>query len=309
METSSGGLSDSSAEMKLPPSLVKARVARGWRSRPPEPDYERLLLEQLPFIERTIGALVRRYAVNRLDAGDFEGQVKLQLVADDYAVLRKFQGKSRLTTFLTAVIHNQFRDFRAKQWGKWRPSAAAKRLGDLGVQLEALLFRDGFTRSEAVSMLADRAPEDVPAAELERVAESLQPRTTRRFESDAVLDRLRSPERGDRDLRDGERAAVQARVERALRRVLGRLEPIERLILRMRFADGTTIRAIAATLGIADGRMYSRLRRLLAEVRRGVEHEGVACGEVLDLLDWPEARLQELLATDDRAPATSTDDG
>src|SRR5438045_4333623 len=38
-------------------------------------------------------------------------------------------------------------------WGKWRPSAEAKRLGEKAITLERLLTRDGFSYGEALETL------------------------------------------------------------------------------------------------------------------------------------------------------------
>lgn len=263
---------------------------------PPKPPstarYEAILLEHLDFVHRTVASLARRYAVKPWDAEDLDGQVMLRLVADDYAVLRKFRGQSRLTTYLTTVIHNIFRDFRIQRWGKWRPSAAARRLGDLGVQLESLLYRDRFTTGEAIAILRERFDVSASEEQLWTIAVQLKPRTTRRFESEAALARLQAPEGADEACLASERGGARVRTEAALRRVLAGLEPEDRLILRMRFADSLTIRAIAATLGVPQRRMYSRLRKLLVELRQRIEEQGVGCDEVLDLLDRPAAALE-----------------
>ena len=78
----------------------------------------------------------------------------------------------------------------------------------------------------------------------------------------------------------------------ALRRVLDELTAEDRLILRMRFADGLTVRAIAGALDLEPRRMYGRVQRLLVDVRRRIEACGVACDEVLDLLDEPGSDLE-----------------
>ncbi|MFQ5525919.1 MAG: sigma-70 family RNA polymerase sigma factor [Thermoanaerobaculia bacterium] len=254
-------------------------------------DYEGLLLEHLDFIERTVGSLARRNALKPWDADDFEGLVKLRLVTDDYAILRKFQGRSRLTTFLTSVIQNLYRDYRIHRWGKWRPSAAAKRMGDLGVQLEALLYRDGFKTSEAFEILRERLGVTASDSELETLVGELKPRTTRRFESDGALAWLAAPDRCDEAALDRERAEAMKRAEDGLCRALKSLETEERLILKMRFGDSLTIRAIAEALDLPQRQMYTRVQSLLGKVRRRVEEQGVSCEDVLDLLDWPACDL------------------
>ena len=305
MQTDSGIHQAAPRPVPWPPRAAAGRDA-GSRPRPAKDGaaYEALLVEHLGFIERTVAAVARRNAVAPWDAEDLASQVKLRLMEDDYAVLRKFEGRARLTTYLTTVILNLFRDFRIQRWGKWRPSAAAKRMGELGVQLEALLFRDGFGAREAYALLRDRFDVEATDQELESMATRLRPRTNRRFESDATLPRLESSERGDRGLRARERAESRTRVAAVLRAVFASLDREDRLILRLRFADGMTIRAIATGLDLEQRRMYSRVQRLLVEVRRQVEARGVTCDEVLDLLDDPGEDLEAGLRPESGLPRT-----
>ena len=258
----------------------------------PTQECESLLLDHLDFIDRTVAAIARRNALSDWEADDLGGQVKLRLINDDYAILRKFRGKSRLTTYLTTVIHNLFRDYRIQQWGKWRPSAAARRHGDLGVQLEALLYRDRFGFDEAVELLRTRYAVEQSLAELLDVAADIRPRTTRRFESDTVLSRLEGAERGDQRVIDSERAGLQERMKEALSSALAALEPEDRLILRLRFADGLTIRAIASTLDLDQRRIYARVQRVLECVREDIKKRGLRSEEILDLLGWPACAVE-----------------
>lgn len=259
-------------------------------------DCEALLLEHLDFIERTVRAIARRNALSAWEADDLAAHVKLRLISNDYAIFRRFRGKSRLTTYLTTVIQNLFRDFRIQQWGKWRPSAAASRFGDVGVQLEALLYRDHFTFSEAVGLLRNRYDVEESDRELLEIASHMRPRTTRRFESDSVLVCLRSPDRGDQRVAEGELAGAQERVRRALSSALSSLASEDRLILKLRFADGLTMRSIADTLDLDRRRIYARMRRLLRKVRQRIVEQGVRSEEILELLGWPACAFEAGLA-------------
>jgi hypothetical protein len=53
----------------------------------------------------------------------------LKLIENDYRILRSFEGLASLGTYLTTVIARLFLDFQIHEWGRWRPSAAATRLG------------------------------------------------------------------------------------------------------------------------------------------------------------------------------------
>ncbi len=255
------------------------------------------MLRHLDFVERTVGSIARRNALSPWEADDLEGHVKLRLIADDYAVFRKFRGKSQLTTYLTTVIQNLFRDFRIQQWGKWRPSAAARRFGDVGVQLEALLYRDHFTFTEATELMRSRYGVEAPERELLEIAAHIRPRTTRRFESDTVLAYLHASERGDQRVVDGELDRAQERMRRALAKALSSLTSEERLILRLRYAEGLTLRSIAVSMDLDPRRIYSRMRKLLRDVRDRIVEQGIRCEDVLDLLDWPACAVEAGLAS------------
>ena len=49
---------------------------------------ERVFLEHLPLIERSVTFVVRRYHASPAETDDFASHVRLKLVEDDYALLR-----------------------------------------------------------------------------------------------------------------------------------------------------------------------------------------------------------------------------
>src|SRR5688572_6731090 len=95
---------------------------------------ESLFLDNLSLIERLAGAVARRQGIRGAEVDDFVSGVKLRLVEDDYAVLRKFRGESTLATYLAVVIAMLAREQRVQQLGRWRPSAVARQLGPLAVR-------------------------------------------------------------------------------------------------------------------------------------------------------------------------------
>src|SRR6185503_1033291 len=103
--------------------------------------------------------------------------VCFKIFEDDYGIIRKFEGRSSFSTYLTTVILRLFHQWRVEQWGKWRPSAEAKRLGDKAITLERLITRDGFTFDEAVKVLTVRDGGLSPVAELEALYVRLPLRT------------------------------------------------------------------------------------------------------------------------------------
>jgi len=77
------------------------------------------------------------------------------------------------------------------------------------------------------------------------------------------------------------------RLSHALKRLMARVEPQDRLILALRFVDGHTVADIASMLALDQKRLYRRLDQLLRELRNGLRAEGIAPDEALAIFDDP----------------------
>lgn len=257
---------------------------------------EQAFLEHLELIERIIASICRRHGAGADEAEEFGSWVKLRLIEDDYAVFRKFQGRSRLSTYLTTVIHNLFRDYRIAKWGKWRPSAAARRMGATAVRLEILVRRDGRPFDEACRILRANFGVEESVEILEEILTQLPVRSPRRFESLEVVAEAGEPGAVERRVEDQRLAGVEQRVGRAMRGALERLEPEDRLLLRMHYQEGFTVAQIARTLGRPQRPLYGRMERLRKRLRQRLEREGLSREQVLSLVGWERSRLRLELA-------------
>src|SRR6266478_438191 len=114
---------------------------------------EQLFLSELALIERVVAWVCARRCLRGADGEDFSSTVKLRLIENDYEILGRFEGRSSLKTYLTAVVNRLYLDYQTQRFGKWRPSAEARRLGAVALRLEALLYRDGLTFEEARGVL------------------------------------------------------------------------------------------------------------------------------------------------------------
>ena len=65
------------------------------------------------------------------------------------------------------------------------------------------------------------------------------------------------------------------KVEEALRAAIGELGAEDRVILKLRFLDGCTIKEIAAALGMSERPLYPRMQRLFRRLRMALEKHGV----------------------------------
>lgn len=250
----------------------------------PEPQGpEALFVSHLGWIERVAGAFSRRHGSSKEDAEDFASWAKLKLLEDDYAVFRKFRGESSLTTYLTVVIAMLFRDYRTHRWGRWRPSAAARRQGALAVRLETLVHRDQLRLEQAGEQLRTAGLTDLPDRELARLLAALPARRPLRpmpVGPDPLSD-APAADRAD-DLVAADEAEAGKRV---IDGALERLPPEDRLMLRMRFWEGMTVADIARGLGLPQKPLYRRMDRALADLRVYLEESGVSQDEVQAVLD------------------------
>jgi len=230
---------------------------------------EQLFLTNLPTIESLVHMVARQQRMSWAETEEFASIVRLRLIEDDYAILRKFRGGSSLRTYLTVVIARQALDYRDACWGRWRPTRAARRLGRAGVTLEKLIVRDGLSPEEAWRTLQEDGVSDSGA--LRAFAAGLQPRLRRHYVSIDDLDECHA---GSIDP-DVDNIMRDHRVAAALAGALRTLPAADSRLLRLRFAEGLSISTIARTEGLDQASLYRRVATLLRRLRRDLEARGI----------------------------------
>jgi DNA-directed RNA polymerase specialized sigma24 family protein len=153
---------------------------------------DEIFLEHLPLIEEIASKTCRRRRLKPEDTEDFVSLARMKFLADDYQVLRRFEGRSQLSTYITTVVQHLFLDYCNQTWGRYRPSTEAQRGGPLAIEIEKLVVRDDVALMDAVRTVAMRHPE-IDAEEIRRLADRLPRRPSRRREGDDELESLPSP--------------------------------------------------------------------------------------------------------------------
>ncbi|MEO8033285.1 MAG: sigma-70 family RNA polymerase sigma factor [Acidobacteriota bacterium] len=273
---------------------------------------QEVFLANIDMIERVIAFVCRTNRLNTTASEDFASEVKLALIANDYDILRKFEGRSSLSTFLTTVIQRLFYQQRVKEWGKWRPSAEARRMGEKAVTLERLLTRDGFSFSEARQFLTAGTCPGYDIAELEAMHVRLPPRRPRPVlvEQDEVAEAVADDRGADAGLYEEERARTARLAVAALEAAMTELTPEDQMILRLRFWQARKAPEIATALHIDQKKVYKRLDRLMATLRRALERSGIGKGDIDGLLTGADQELQLTAIQEGKTsvrPSDSTD--
>lgn len=235
-----------------------------------------LYLTHQLLIERALRFTARRHRCAADEADDFAAWARLKLVENDYAILAQFEGRAGMASYLAVVVQRLFLDYRISKWGKWRPSAEAKRLGPLAVRVELLLVRDGLNLEEAYQTLRAADPE-LQREALEDLQARLPVRVSRRFEGEEALESMAAAEPAPEErLLEKEETGRKRQANRCLMEAMRELEPQDQIILRLRFAEGMQIADVARTLHLEARPLYRRIERLVAELRRGLGERGIA---------------------------------
>ena len=246
---------------------------------------EQAFLEHLTMIQRLIAAVARQHRLSPDDGREFSSSVLLRLISDDYAVLRKYRGRCLLRTFLTVVVQRLCLDFRAAQWGKWRPAMDTRRAGDVAILLERLTMRDGLTFDEAVRTLQINHRVTLDGDTLLRIYGGFRRRARPRRVSEEEISELPTWQHSpDSNLVSALHDRVMTSASEALGRALADIDPTDRLILQLRFANQMVVADIGRMLSLDYKWIFRRINRLMGILRQRLEAEGLRADEVLPAL-------------------------
>jgi RNA polymerase sigma factor (sigma-70 family) len=181
--------------------------------------------------------------------------------------LRAFRadGSARFDTWLKAVVANLCIDWRRQQRGRFRPSRAIAGLPEVEQRIFHCLYVRGMARAECLHALQAQYPDltedrlaQVNARLFELLTGQQRWQLNARRSPPLSLDRAAGPDPDERELQieapgPGPESLAEFDQDRArVRAALRRLEPHQRLLLRLRFEQDLTLAAIARQLGLPD---------------------------------------------------------
>jgi RNA polymerase sigma factor (sigma-70 family) len=289
----------------MPPIRGRARQAHGAPTVPPSIVHGRAVSDEakflaaLPVIDDVAGQVCRRHRLSAIEADDFKSEVRLHFIERNYEVLRKFEGRCALSTYVNVVVQRVFLDYRNRMWGRWRPSTEARRLGPTAVVIERLVTRDGWTLDQALEML--RTNHQVEIDETHRAfCNTLSSRAPgRRMVSEEDAADVASPgPPADANVVMAERGFTAKRIQAALDRARQGLPSVEQLIVKMRFEDGVAISDIARALHLEQRPLYRTIERVMQSLRAAMEAEGISRADIEALLNAPTVEWSEADGSD-----------
>lgn len=243
-----------------------------------------LLEENVDLIDRLVARACHRIGVS--DVADAASMAKLALVENDYAILRRYEGRSSLATYLTIVIQRLLADEHARTHGRWRPSAEAQRMGGRAVLIEEIIGRQRRTIDEAMPIVR-AADASITRAEVVAIADRLPRREPRPREVEIPADDahpLPASESADADAIDRELREASRRTAEVLRETMASWPPQDRLLVRLRFGSSLSIADIARVMKVEQRPLYRRLESLLGRLREVLLAAGIDPSTAGDLI-------------------------
>lgn len=249
-------------------------------------NYERLVVENLPVVDSVVRTIARRHRLSADEQDELAASVRLKLVENEYDVLRRFQGRSQLRTYLITVVQRHFLDDRNARWGKWRPSAQARRLGPVAVLLDQLITRDHLPFEEAAETIKATYHESPSREQLHAMQQQLPARSGRQFLGEHELEQIPAAASGEDNLIDSiESRRLGDRIDRVLKSVLATLDDDDRFILRLRFCEDVKLTRIAELMGVPAKPFYRRIELLMGVLRKELEAQGVSQADAMAVIE------------------------
>jgi RNA polymerase sigma factor (sigma-70 family) len=258
-------------------------------------DYQRLLLDHLDLVDQIVRTIGRRRHLSAAEQDDFASFVRLRLVDDNYAILRKFQNRSTLWTYLATVIERLSLDFCAEKWGRWRPSAMADRLGHVAVLLERLVTRDSHTIEEAMEIVRTNHNVASTHAELRRIWDQLPVRVRTTEVGEEAAAAVSSPDSSESFVEDADRQKRIERLQRTLATAFAQIAAQDRVLIALRFDQDLSMVEIAKLTGSSVPTLHRRLDKSVKQLRLALTGAGFDPREVANLIGHHSIALSPLL--------------
>jgi RNA polymerase sigma factor (sigma-70 family) len=257
-------------------------------------EHQRLLLDHLDLIDQIVRKTASHRHLSATEREDFAGFVRVRLIEDNYAILRKFQGRSSWFTYLSAVIERMGFDFCAEMWGRWRPSAMAERLGPAAILLERLVTRDSHSIEEAFVIVRHHGV-DLTDAELRSLWERLPPRVRTTEVSEDAAAGLSGNDSSEVLVEDADRKRAVERLNRGLQDAFLQIAPQDRVTIALHFDQNLSISRIAKLTGSSVPTLHRRLKKSFLQLEAALIRDGFDPRDLSELIGHHSIALSPLL--------------
>jgi RNA polymerase sigma factor (sigma-70 family) len=206
------------------------------------------------------------------------------LKADNYRRLRAFKGKSKLNTYLYALINSLVIDFRRKQYGRRRIPAGVARLGKWAETVYRYVCWQKFTFDDAYDFLRIDGLFTGSYIQFIKEIEPIRKAPCRENPAFQSIDETRESalktikDEGFNPLEfliqklDRERRIKALKV---IRQTTAALSADDQLLVRLVYGSDQSVRAAAKVIGLPASTAGKRLKILLTKYREKLLTEGI----------------------------------
>jgi hypothetical protein len=223
--------------------------------------------------------------------------------------VRAFRNECKLSTYLNVIILRTYANICVHRFGKWHPSAAAKRYGPAAMLLEQLIYRDGCSAEEAMTKVSaihrNLSRTDLNAMLMRIPVRQPRPSTV---SIEAVEQFLPDRTAADGLLVEHEKRALSERAAAITCEFFASLDPDDRLMFQFQFRSSLSLAKIARLLQKDQKPLYRRREQLLRDLRSKLTAAGITAFDVEELIGHISEDLDFGLGKMEISPTSKSED-
>lgn len=267
--------------------------------------YEKILHENLGFIEKQSYLIVKKNFADSFKTGDSEkleienrslelSNVVLDtLRKEDFKILKNFNGRSKITTYLTVIISRKFVDIIRVKMGRSREKERAKEYGDLGLRVYKSIFVEKNSINEFYNIVIHENEKKITLDKIEEIVDKIKGK--KRYDKNDLENFPESPVKKGIHANEGEvlvkdknktpeyqmiSEEKEKTINKNLELILSKLTAEEKFIIKLRFFNEEDdkkkrVEIISNLLNINKKAVYKRVDRILKKCKKILDKNGI----------------------------------
>ena len=272
--------------------------------------YEKIIKDNLGYIEQQSLKIIKKHFADHSKSGDsknleienrfleLSNAILDNLKKDDYKILRNFNGKSKITTYLTTIISRQFVDIIRKKMGRNREKERAKEFGELGLRVYNSVFIDKATIEEFNTALKYEGHSNTDIKQIEKIIDRIKGKSYDKKDIDnfpetpvqkgivydegneiIITDKYETPE--NQLIFNEKKRSIKSNIEI----VLSELTEEEKFILKLRFYNDKErkkeiLKNIASFLNVNKRTANNKINSILKKSKKILSKNGIISNDL-----------------------------
>lgn len=250
-------------------------------------NFSKFLEKKYKLIESCIKVISYNKGLKEEEVEEFKSEVMLKLCENDYKILREYKGKSSFKTYIIVVISRIYIDLLRKKIGRWRASKVAEVYGETGRLIEELIYKKGYSISEACKVLSYNYGIKISEEEIEEITKNIYPKENiNKVDFKEIKDSIKSADLyPDKEMEVEEREAKRYAIERIIKEEIEKLSDIDKLIIKLKFESNISTNRISKALGISNFLLKKKIKEIMELLKESVIKRGYDEETIKDLLN------------------------